>query len=48
LKYNGYWHFDVADGAFHHEGGEALVFAVAPVKVIAFAKGDFAQTRYRF
>jgi hypothetical protein len=47
-KYHGDWHFDVANGAFHHEGGEALVFAVAPTKVIAFAKGDFAQTRYRF
>jgi general stress protein 26 len=47
-KYHGDWHFDVANGAFHHEGGEALVFAVIPVKIIAFAKGDFAQTRYRF
>jgi nitroimidazol reductase NimA-like FMN-containing flavoprotein (pyridoxamine 5'-phosphate oxidase superfamily) len=47
-KYAGDWKFDVADGAFHHDGGAALVFAVAPTKVIAFAKGDFAQTRYRF
>jgi len=47
-KYRGDWHFDVADGAFHHEGGEALVFEVAPEKVLAFAKGEFAQTRYRF
>jgi nitroimidazol reductase NimA-like FMN-containing flavoprotein (pyridoxamine 5'-phosphate oxidase superfamily) len=47
-KYHGDWHFEVANGAFHHEGGEALVFAVMPVKVIAFAKGNFAQTRYRF
>jgi general stress protein 26 len=47
-KYHGDWHFDVADGAFNHEGGEALVFEVAPEKVLAFAKGDFAQTRFRF
>ncbi|MFL6111975.1 MAG: pyridoxamine 5'-phosphate oxidase family protein [Catenulispora sp.] len=47
-KYAGDWHFEVADGAFHHDSGEALVFEVAPAKVLAFAKGDFAQTRYRF
>jgi len=47
-KYHGDWHFDVADGAFRGEGGEALVFEVAPTKVLAFAKGSFAQTRYRF
>ena len=33
---------------FHHDGGDAIVFEVAPVKVLAFAKGVFAQTRYRF
>jgi general stress protein 26 len=47
-KYTGDWHFDVADGAFQGEGGEALVFEVKPSKVLAFAKGEFAQTRYRF
>ena len=47
-KYHGDWHFDVADGAFQGEGGEALVFEVLPTKVLAFAKGSFAQTRYRF
>ena len=48
-KYVGDWIFDVRDGAFHHEGGgEALVFAVAPSEVLAFAKGSFAQTRHRF
>jgi len=47
-KYHGDWQFEVRDGAFHHDAGEALVFRVAPVKVLAFAKGDFAQTRYRF
>lgn len=48
-KYDGDWDYDVVDGAFHHDGGgSALVFAVAPTKVLSFAKGDFAQTRYRF
>jgi pyridoxine/pyridoxamine 5'-phosphate oxidase len=47
-KYHGDWQFDVKDGAFHHGGGAAYVFAVEPNKVLAFAKGQFAQTRYRF
>jgi len=47
-KYHGDWQFDVVNGAFHHDGGEALVFAVHPTKVLAFAKGEFAQTRFRF
>jgi general stress protein 26 len=47
-KYAGDWHFDVANGAFQGEGGEALVYEVAPRKILAFAKGEFAQTRYRF
>jgi general stress protein 26 len=49
-KYGDAFRFDVADGAFHSEGGgRALVFAVAPVRAFAFAKGDsFGQTRYRF
>lgn len=47
-KYEGDWHFAVANGAFQGEGGEALVFAVIATKILAFAKGDFAQTRYRF
>jgi general stress protein 26 len=48
-KYQGDWDFTVEDGLFHHEdGGSAVVFGVAPVKVLAFSKGLFAQTRYRF
>jgi hypothetical protein len=48
-KYHGDWNFRVASGLFHHEdGGSAVVFEVAPAKVLAFAKGMFAQTRYRF
>ncbi len=46
-KYKGDWHFEVANGAFHHQGGEAFVFEVVLGKVLAFAKGDFAQTRFR-
>ena len=48
-KYAGDWDFTVERGAFHHgDGGTAVVFEVAPSKVLAFAKGRFAQTRYRF
>jgi len=53
------WPFDVVDGAFRERlpapsdedraPGTALVFAVAPDKVLAFGKGEpFTQTRYRF
>lgn len=47
-KYLDDWDFTVEDGMFHHDGGDAIVFEVAAVKVLAFAKGVFAQTRYRF
>jgi nitroimidazol reductase NimA-like FMN-containing flavoprotein (pyridoxamine 5'-phosphate oxidase superfamily) len=47
-KYDGDWDFTVEAGEFRHEGGSAIVFGVAPTKVLAFAKGHFAQTRYRF
>ena len=47
-KYDGDWDYDVRDGAFQHDAGEALVFRVAATKILAFAKGDFAQTAYRF
>ena len=47
-KYGSDWHFDVGDGGFEHEGGDAVVFEVAPAKVLGFAKGDFSQTSWRF
>ena len=48
-KYDGDWQFEVAHGVFRQgDGHEALVFGVRPTKVLAFAKGDFAQTRFRF
>jgi general stress protein 26 len=47
-KYGPEWHFDVRDGAFRHEQGEAWVFAVAPVTAYAFAKDPYSHTRWRF
>jgi general stress protein 26 len=47
-KWDGRWQYEVRNGAFHHEAGEALVFAVAPTKVLAFGKGQFTHTRHRF
>ncbi|MCO8275847.1 pyridoxamine 5'-phosphate oxidase family protein [Actinoplanes sp. TRM 88003] len=44
------WDFTVQGDVFVQEGEhEALVFAVRPVKVLAFGKGEpFSQTRFRF
>jgi general stress protein 26 len=48
-KWDGRWQFGVGDGCFRHEGGgEAQVYGVTPVKVLAFAKGNFSHTRHRF
>ena len=47
-KWDGRWRYEVADGAFEHEHGRALVFEVEPTKVLAFGKGTFSQTRHRF
>jgi len=47
-KWDGRWRFEAREGAFHHETGSALVFAVRLTKVLAFGKGVFTQTRYRF
>lgn len=48
LKYGSDWHFEVRDGAFQGQGGEALVYEVAPVTAYGFGKGEFSQTRWRF
>lgn len=41
--------FTVRDGAFHGDGGEALVFEVRPMKAFGFGKDEtFSQTRWRF
>jgi hypothetical protein len=48
-KWDGRWDYEARDGAFHHPGGgEALVFRVTPRKVLAFGKGAFTHTSYRF
>ena len=47
-KYGSDGRFTVRDGAFHGEGGEALVYEVAPSTAFGFGKGDFSQTRWRF
>ncbi len=47
-KWDGRWQFEWREGTFHHEVGEALVYAVAPTKVLAFGKGTFSHTRHRF
>ena len=49
-KWDGRWQYQVRDGAFRHPDGEepVLVFAVTPVKVLAFAKGTFSHTSHRF
>jgi|SRR5215207_5587803 len=48
-KYGSDWHFDVRDGFFVGEGGEALVYEVAPITAFGFGKGGvYSQTRWRF
>ena len=49
-KWDGRWRYEAHQDGFRHEGGQgnALVFTVRPVKVFAFGKGTFSQTRYRF
>ena len=47
-KWDGRWRYHVAPDGLAHDGGTALVFAVHPSKVLAFAKGNFSHTRHRF
>lgn len=50
-KYGSDWHFDVRDGAFHHDrGGRAVVFRVEPRRAFGFGRGEsvFSQTRWTF
>jgi|SRR6185312_11720263 len=53
-KWDGRWMYAVGDGCFHHDGDDGdsrtpiLVFSVSPSKVLAFGKGRFSQTRFRF
>ncbi|WP_016697686.1 pyridoxamine 5'-phosphate oxidase family protein [Actinoalloteichus spitiensis] len=50
-KYGEAWRFEVRDGRFHGSGGGgnvAVVFRIRPAKILAFRKGHFSQTRWRF
>ena len=48
-KYDDFWHFEVRDGAFHHEAGRALVFELSPKKAFSYGRGrKYSATRYRF
>ena len=47
-KWDGRWRYTVDEEGFRHDVGTALVFAVRPTKVLAFAKGSFSHTRHRF
>ena len=48
-KWDGRWQYEVRDGGLYHEGGgQALVFSVAPTKILVFTKGTFSQTRHTF
>lgn len=44
------WNFQPGDGVFEGDDGNvALIFAVAPSKILAFGKGEpYSQTRFRF
>jgi general stress protein 26 len=49
-KWDGRWRFEAGADRFLHPDGEnaALVFAVAPDKVLSFGKGEFTHTSHRF
>jgi general stress protein 26 len=48
-KYGDAWKFGVGDGVLtNSEGGDALVFAVRPAKVLGFGKEPHSQTTWRF
>jgi general stress protein 26 len=48
-KWDGRWQFHAQEGRFHHpDGFDVLPYAVAPTKVLAFAKGAFSHTVHRF
>ena len=47
-KWDGFWQYQVKDGAFwHDEGGAAIVFRVKPRKVLSFNKETGAASRHR-
>jgi general stress protein 26 len=43
------WDFEVGEDAFRDPAGRnGLVYGISPAKVLAFGKGPYTQTRYRF
>ncbi len=44
------WRYEARDGGFDNDLGRggALAFSVTPTKILAFTKGNFSQTSYRF
>lgn len=48
VKYNGQWQYEVGDGIFLHGPGPVLVFRLAAAKALAFSRGPYVQTSYRF
>ncbi|HEX4218500.1 MAG TPA: pyridoxamine 5'-phosphate oxidase family protein [Acidimicrobiales bacterium] len=48
-KWDGRWRYEVRGGLFHHpDGGDVVVYAIHPKKVLAFGKGPFTHTTHRF
>lgn len=49
-KWDGRWAFEAREEGFGHADGSnvALVFAVAPARVLVFGKGEFSHTSHRF
>jgi nitroimidazol reductase NimA-like FMN-containing flavoprotein (pyridoxamine 5'-phosphate oxidase superfamily) len=49
-KYGEEWRFEVREGGFQQAGSEglALVFELAPAKVLGFGKDPYSQTRWLF
>jgi nitroimidazol reductase NimA-like FMN-containing flavoprotein (pyridoxamine 5'-phosphate oxidase superfamily) len=46
-RFGSEWHYEVRDGSFWHEPGEAHVFALEPDVVRTFTRGPYRQTTYR-
>jgi hypothetical protein len=48
-KWDRRWKFEASSGGFKSDsGGAAPVLSVTPKKILAFGRGNFSQTRYRF
>jgi len=47
-KWDGRWKFEPKGEAFQYPGGESLVFAVKPTKVLAFGRDPFCHTTHTF